>query len=151
LDDQPDPFHALPPPVPKGIASFQEVVVLGPEDVELRTFVRLVVQPGETLAQARARAKSWFDARPLPPRDRLVCKEIREENEITKAREAVGVRTFVATPKVLLTEADVADATLGAAPDEHEKPQPVAMIQLTGGAGERFRQFTKENALRRIA
>ena len=60
-------------------------------------------------------------------------------------------RSSIATSKVLLTEADVADATVGAAPDENEKPQPVALIQLTPSAGERFRQFTKENALRRIA
>src|SRR5690349_3781635 len=49
LDELPNPFSPLPDPVPKGIAPFQEVVVLGPEAVELRTFVRLVVQPGETL------------------------------------------------------------------------------------------------------
>lgn len=151
LDEQPDPFATLPPPVPKGIAPFQEIVVLGPEDVQVRTFVRLVVQPGETLPQALARARPWLDARPLPPGDRLAFAEIREENEVTKVREAVGVRTFIATSKVLLTEADVADATVGAAPDDQQKPQPVAMIQLTPDAGERFRQFTKENALRRIA
>jgi hypothetical protein len=151
LDDQPDPFATLPPPLPKGLAPFQEAVVLGPENVELRTFVRLVVQPGETLPQALARAKPWLDARPLPPGDRLVFSEIREENEVTKVREAVGVRTFVATSKVILTQADVADASLGAVPDAQQKPQPVAMIQLTPEAGERFSTFTRENALRRIA
>jgi hypothetical protein len=151
LDDQADPFATLPPPLPKGLAPFQEAVVLGPEHVELRTFVRLVVQPGETLPQALTRARPWLDARPLPPGDRLVFSEIREENEATKVREAVGVRTYVATSKVILGQADVADASLGAMPDAQQKPQPVAMIELTPAAGERFRVFTKENALRRIA
>jgi len=151
LDEQPNPFSPLPEPTPKGISPFQEVVVFGPEAVEVRTFVRLVVQPGETLAQAMARAKPWFDARPLPPGDRFVFAEIVEENEVTKKREPVGVRTFVATSKVVLTQDDVIEASLGAEPGADEKPQPVATLQLSPDASERFHQFTKENMLRRIA
>jgi hypothetical protein len=151
LDDQPDPFETLPAPVPRGVASFQEVVVFGPEAVDYRNFVRLVVQPGETLAQARARAKPWFDARPLPPGDRFVFAEVVEEDEVTKKREAVGVRSFVATPKVVLTQDDVIDASLGAVPDPDNKPQPVALVQLSPDASERFRLFTKENVFHRIA
>lgn len=151
LDDQPDPFATLVPPVPAGIAAFQEVVVLGPEAVEYRTFVRLVVQPGETLAQARARAKPWFDARPLPPGDHLAFAEIVEENEVTKAREAVGVRTFIATSQVALTQDDVVDASLGAAPNPEGKPEPVATIELSPDASERFRVFTRDNLFRRLA
>lgn len=151
LDDKPDPFTPLPEPVPKGVAPFQEVVVFGPDAVELRTFIRLVVQPGETLPQALTRARPWLDARPLPPGDRFVFAEIREENELTKQREAVGVRTFVATSKVVLTQDDVVDASVGAAPDQDGKPQPIATIELSPAATESFRQFTKENMLRRIA
>ncbi len=66
LDDQPDPFAKLPEPVPKGISTFQEPVIPAPEQIELHTFVRLVVQPGETLDQARARARPWFDAIRVP-------------------------------------------------------------------------------------
>lgn len=151
LDDKPDPFDKPPPPVPKGISQFQEVVVLSPEDIQQRTFVRLVVQPGETLDQARARAKPWFDAIPLPPGDRLLYSTIEEENEITKKREAVGVRTFIGTSTVVLTHDDVGDAGMDAAPDPEGKPQVFAMIQLNPNATERFRQFTKNNPLRRIA
>jgi hypothetical protein len=150
LDDQPDPFATLAPPVPAGIAQFQEVAVLSPEDIQARTYVRLVVQPGEALPQAMARAKPWFDKQPLPPGDRLVFGEIVEENEVTKQREAVGVRTYVATSQVILTQADVADASVGAMPDQEGKPQPVANVQLTPPATERFRKFTRENTLRRI-
>ncbi len=151
LDDKPDPFATLPPPVPKGISSFQEVVVLSPEDIQAHTFVRLVVQPGETLDQARARAKPWFDAIPLPAGDHLVYSRIEEENEVTKLREGVGVRTYVATSTVVLTQDDIADAGLDALPDQEGKPQPFAMIQLKPNASESFRLFTKQNALRRIA
>lgn len=151
LDDHPDPFTPLPEPVPKGVSPFQEVVVFGPDAVEVRTFVRLVVQPGESLPQALTRARPWLDARPLPPGDRFVFSEIREENELTKQREAVGVRTFVATSRVILTQDDVVDASVGAAPDQEGKPQPLATIQLSPDASERFRQFTKENMLARIA
>src|SRR5262245_5584113 len=88
LDDHANPFETLPPPIPAGIASFQEMVVFGPESFDTRTFVRIVIQPGETLPQAMARAKPWLDARPLPPGDRFVFSEIIEENETTKKREA---------------------------------------------------------------
>ncbi|MFO0743382.1 MAG: hypothetical protein U0270_46370, partial [Labilithrix sp.] len=127
------------------------VVVLSPEDIQQRTFVRLVVQPGETLDQARARAKPWFDAIPLPPGDRLLYSTIEEENEITKKREGVGVRTFIGTSTVVLTHDDVGDAGMDAAPDPEGKPQVFATIQLNPNATERFRQFTKNNPLRRIA
>lgn len=150
LDDEPDPFAKLPAGAPKGIAPFQEVVVLGPEAVETRTFVRLVVQPGETFPQAMQRAKPWFDAVPLPPGDRLVFSEITEENEVTKKLEPVGVRTFVATGTVALTRDDVAGARVTAVADPEGKPQTVAMLQLTPAATERFHKFTKENALRRL-
>lgn len=150
LDDTPDPFATLAPPVPAGVSQFQEPVIFSPEDIQARAFVRLVVQPGETLAQAMARAKPWFDAQPLPPGDRLVFAEIIEENEITKKREAVGVRTYVATSQVVLTREDVADASVGAVPDAENKPQPAVMVQLTPVATERFRKFTRENTLRRI-
>lgn len=151
LDDVPDPFAKPAEPIPKGISSFQEPVILGPQQIELRTFVRLVIQPGETLDQARARAKPWFDAIPLPKGDRLMFNRIEEENEVTKKREGVGVRTFVATSTVVLTQDDVAAAKLDAGPDQEGKPQPFALVQLTPDAGERFRVFTKQNALRRIA
>jgi hypothetical protein len=151
LDDKPDPFAKLPDGAPKGLSTFQEIVVMGPEAVEVRTFVRLVVQPGETLAQAQARAKPWFDKVALPPGDRLVFQQIEEENEVTKQREAVGVRTFIATSQTVLTQDDVGDATLGAAPDENQKPQPVANLLLKPDAAQRFQKFTKENALKRIA
>jgi preprotein translocase subunit SecD len=113
--------------------------------------VRLVVQPGETLDEARARAKPWFDAIALPPGDRLVFSRIEEDNELTKKREAVGVRTYIATGTVVLTQDDIADAGLDAAPDQEGKPQPFAMITLKPDATESFRLFTKQNALRRIA
>jgi hypothetical protein len=150
LDDKPDPFATLPEGAPKGIAPFQEVVVFGPDAIETRTYVRLVVQPGETWQDAKKRAKPWFDKIALPPGDRLVFSEIVEENEVTKKREAVGARTFVATSTVVLTRDDVAEASVGAMPDPDNKPQPVAMIQLTPAAGERFRQFTKENVFVRL-
>lgn len=151
LDDQPDPFAKLAEPVPKGISTFQEPVIPAPEQIELHTFVRLVIQPGETLDQARARAKPWFDAIPLPSGDRLIFSRIEEENELTKKREAVGVRSFVATSTVVLTQDDILGATLDAGPDQEGKPQPFAMIQLKPDATERFRLWTKQNALRRIA
>lgn len=151
LDDQPDPFGTLDPPVPAGISSFQEPVIFSPEDIQARTYVRLVIQPGEDLAKAMARAKPWFDARKLPPGDRLVFSQIIEENEITKQREPVGVRTYVATDKVLLTKDDVASASVGAVPDSDNKPQPVAMVQLNPIASERFREETRKNVFRRLA
>jgi hypothetical protein len=150
LDDEPDPFATLPPGAPKGIAPFQEVVVLGPEKIEMRTFVRLVVQPGEKLPQAMQRAKPWLDAIPLPAGERLVFSEISEENELTKKLEPVGVRTYVATSTVALTRDDVADAKVAAVADEEGKPQTVALIQLTPAAGERFRKFTQEKTFRRL-
>lgn len=150
LDDKPNPFDPLPKDPPKGLATFDEVVVLGPEQIELRTYVRLVVQPGETWPQAMKRAKPWFDAIALPPGDRLVFSEIVEENEATKKREPVGARTFVATGTVVLGRDDVAQASLGAMPDQEGKPQPVTMIQLTPAAGERFAKFTRENVFRRL-
>lgn len=151
LDDQPDPFAKLAEPVPKGISSFQEAVILTMEQIEPRTYVRLVVQPGETLDQARARAKAWFDAVPLPPGDRLLFSRIEEENEITKKREGVGVRTYIGTNNVVLTQDDISGAGMDAGPDQDGKPQPFAMIQLKPDATERFRVWTKQNALRRIA
>lgn len=151
LDDVPDPFATLEEPVPKGISKFQEVVVLGPEQVELRSYVRLVIQPGEAFDQAMARAKPWFDKRALPAGDRLIFSQITEENEVTKKREPVGARTFVATSKTVLTRADLAKAAVTVVADEDGKPVPVAMIDLTPDATERFRAFTKENALKRIA
>lgn len=151
LDEKPDPFATLPPPVPKGISSFQEVVVLSPDDIQARTYVRLVVQGDETLDQARARAKPWFDAIPLPAGDRLLFSRIDEDNELTKKRESVGVRTYIGTGTVVLTQDDIAGAGLDAAPDQEGKPQPFAMITLTPTATESFRIFTKQNALRRIA
>ena len=150
LDDQPDPFATLPPGAPKGIAPFQEIVVLGPDAIEARTFVRLVVQPGETLAQAMTRAKPWFDAVQLPPGDRLVFSQVKEENEVSKKLEPVGARTFIATDKVVLTRDDVADAAVGAIADPEGKPQAVVNIQLTPAAGERFRELTKANVFRRL-
>ncbi len=151
LDDQPDPFATLDPPLPAGISSFQEPVIFSPEDIQERTYVRLVIQPGETLAKAMARAKPWFDARKLPPGERFVFSQIVEENEHTKQREAVGVRTYVATNKVLLTKDDVATATVGAVPDKDNKPQPVALVQLNPIAAERFRDDTRKNVFRRLA
>lgn len=151
LDDQPDPFATLDPPVPAGISSFQEPVIFSPEDIQTRTYVRLVVQPGEDLPKAMARARPWLDARKLPPGDRLVFSQIVEENELTKKREAVGVRTYVATNEVLLTKDDVASATLGAMPDKDNKPHPVAIVQLNPLASERFREATKKNVFRRLA
>lgn len=150
LDDKPDPFATLPPDAPKGIAPFQEVIVLGPDAIETRSYVRFVVQPGESWPLAKQRAKPWFDKIALPPGDRLVFSEIVEENEVTKQREPVGARTFVATSTVVLTRDDIAEAKVGAVPDHEQKPQPVALIQLTAQAGERFRQFTKENVFRRL-
>jgi hypothetical protein len=151
LDDHPDPFETLDPPVPAGISSFQEPVIFSPEDIQTRTYVRLVIQPGEDLVKAMARAKPWLDARKLPPGDRFVFSQIVEENEITKQREAVGVRTYVAADKVLLTRDDIATATLGAMPDKDNKPQPVVMIQLNPIASERFRDDTRKNVFRRLA
>ena len=52
---------------------------------------------------------------------------------------------------MVLTQDDVASATLDAGPDQDGKPQPYAMIQLKPDATERFRIWTKQNALRRIA
>lgn len=150
LDDAPDPFNPLPEGAPKGISTFQELIVNGPESIDTRTFVRLVVQPGETLEQARTRAKPWFDQIKLPPGDRLLFQEITEENEVTKKREGVGVRTFIGTSTVVLTRDDVGDATLGVSPDQEEKPQPVAMIQLAAESGKRFQKFTAENVLKRL-
>lgn len=151
LDDKPDPFATLPANPPKGISQFQEVVVLSPEDIQTRTFVRLVVQPGETLDKARARAKPWFDAIALPEGDKLLYSTIEEEDEVTKKREAVGVRTFIGTGTVVLMHDDVASAGMDAAPDQEGKPQVFASIQLRPDATERFRLFTKNNPLRRIA
>jgi hypothetical protein len=151
LDDQPDPFATLDPPLPAGISSFQEPVIFSPEDIQERTYVRLVIQPGEDLAKAMARARPWFEARKLPPGERFVFSQILEENEHTKKREAVGVRTYVATNKVLLTKDDVATATVGAVPDKENKPQPVALVQLNPIAAERFRDDTRKNVFRRLA
>lgn len=150
LDDQPSPFSPLPKDPPKGVATFEEYVVLGPEQVDVRAYARFVVQPGETWEQAMKRGKPWFDAIALPPGDRLVWSRIMEEDEVTKKRVQVGARTFVATSTVLLVRDDVAEATVGAIPDREGKPQPAAMIQLTPAAGDRFAKFTRENALRRL-
>src|SRR5690349_18857068 len=84
IDDDVDPFEKLPPNAPKGVAAFQEPVVLSPQSIVGRTFVRLVVQPGETFPQAMQRAKPWFDGVSLPAGDRFVFTEITEENEVTK-------------------------------------------------------------------
>ncbi len=151
LDDKPDPFATLPEPVPKGISQFQEGVIFSPEDIQTRTYVRLVIQPGETLPQAMSRAKPWFEKFQLPAGDRLLFSEIVEDNEITKTREPVGVRTYVGTSQTVLTQTDVESAEVGAQPDQKNKPQPVAIVQLTPIAARKFQQFTKENMLRRIA
>lgn len=151
LDDQPDPFATVDASAPKGISQFQEAVVFSPEDIQGRSYVRLVVQPGEAFPQAMARAKPWFDARALPKGDRLLFSLIIEENEITKVREPVGARTYVGTSTVVLTKDDVASATIGAVPDQDNKPQTVAMVELNPLASERFAKFTRENVFRRIA
>ncbi len=150
LDDRPDPFATLGSDAPKGIAPFQEMVVFSPEEIDTRTYVRLVVQPGETWPQAVKRAKPWFDAISLPAGDRIVFSEIVEENELTKKRETVGARTFVATSTVVLRRDDVADASVAIMPDRESKPQPVTKIQLTPAAGDRFARFTRENVFRRL-
>jgi hypothetical protein len=150
LDDEVDPFEKLPSGAPKGLASFQEPLIFDPKRVESRTFVRFVVQPGESLPQAMSRAKPWFDAIALPAGERLVFSEIREENEVTKKLEPVGVRTYVATSTVVLTRDDVASARVAAVADPEGKPQTVAIVQLTPAAGERFRKFTQETVFRRL-
>ncbi|MEZ4297054.1 MAG: hypothetical protein R3B70_18965 [Polyangiaceae bacterium] len=151
LDDKPDPFAALPASPPAGISQFQELIAFSPESIDTRTYVRLVVQPGETLAQARARAKPWFDAISLPAGDRFVFQQIKEENELTKKLEAVGVRTYIGTATVVLTRDDIADAGVGAIPDRESKPHPAVMIELTDRARESFAKFTRENVFRRLA
>jgi len=108
-------------------------------------FVRIVLQPNETLDQLAKRADAWV-VNVQAPFDR----EVRL-GPMAKGTEFVGMRTWIVTGSPILTNADIEDAQ--AAVDNNRGPTEEFYVAITlkADGAERFRLATREWTKRRLA
>jgi hypothetical protein len=157
VDDESNPFEAEAAGLPSGVAILREEVptrsVRYP--TVARSFVRLVLQSGETLEQARRRVAPWLAARPVPPDRRLVWGEVhddegesfRSDRDTRIVDKISAFRTYLLVGDPILTIADLESATLNRDADHRY----FVGLHLKPAGAERFWAATARHRQERIA
>ncbi len=138
VDDEADPFNVEESELPAGVAILQRFP-------QQRSYVRLVLQGGETLEAARRRIGPWLARLALPSGRRLAWGELREDENDDGPPSAF--ETYVVVGEPILSTADLVGASL-AQDAEHLY---AVNLRLDPDAAERFRNVTASHLNERIA
>jgi hypothetical protein len=158
VDDALDPFEAASDmPLPLGGSIQSELAPIGLDAagvVRSSTvhYLRIVVQPSETLEQLRVRAEAWARSVALPADRRWAWGLENDPTTHLPSKEAL--RSFVLAGEVILRNADVAGAEVMGAEvmgDENHRYDYYVAITLTESGAKRFADATEQWVKRRIA
>jgi len=150
-------LHAyVTPELPEGIDLMREAVPIGLDDHGGRltsniTFVKVRLQPGETLDHAIARGDKWVSgAVVFTDKLRVAWEPSYDYDPDTGLQTLDGARSFVLNGDSWISNRDIVDAE--ASLDQRSGiPEVYVAITLTPQGGERFRMLTAERVNQRIA
>jgi hypothetical protein len=154
VDDSFDPLAGEVPGLPTGASVQNELAPTGLTASGVQQspvhYLRLVVQPSETEAQAEQRAAAWAIGVPLPEEHRFAFGNAGDFAS-AKNEKIEALRSYLLTGSPILTNVDIDDAQVSVDTNRGPEPDYYVAITLHPEGAERFRVATAGWIKRRIA
>jgi hypothetical protein len=152
VDDDADPLGALEKArLPAGVRISIENPPVGGGRLKTTHYAEVIPQEGETMDQALARTRPFFEGLKLPEGDSIGFERMDRYDEDTGSYSDIGYRTFLLVTTPVLDERDVADAIARPQDDSRGGKQWVVMLEFTHDGSERFEEYTAAHVQRRFA